>query len=197
VPTRAAFAPPGRVATPSPPSSLLHGPPTPLALRPSLRFPSLGPTAGHSPPAEDRGLPGCWAVLFLRAAAHHPAGRAAPSPTFAETALLPSGSCTPWASGTRLFQGCTARGPHARCPTHQRPRYRRRCKGSLPACRAQLWPGGFRTRWTTHRISRSVATSFPIGPAYPGRSARPGTDPLGVRYCVPGIPQAGRAFDKR
>ena len=26
-------------------------------------------------------------------------------------------------------------------------------QGSLPACRAQRWPGGFRTRWTPNRIS--------------------------------------------
>ena len=84
--------------------------------------------------------------------------------------------------GTRnaSFSGLYPRGPHARGPTHQRPRYRSRCKDSLPACRAQLWPGGFRTRWTTHRLSRSFATSFPIGPAYPGRSTRP--DPISTNY---------------
>ena len=30
-----------------------------------------------------------------------------------------------------------------------------RLQGWLPACRARLWPGGIRTRWTTDRISRN------------------------------------------
>jgi hypothetical protein len=32
-------------------------------------------------------------------------------------------------------------------------------QGSLPACRAQLWPDGFRTRWTTNRISEVPLSS--------------------------------------
>ena len=44
----------------------------------------------------------------------------------------------------------------------------RTAQGSLPACRAQLWPGGIRTRWTTYRISERN-TFLPNGPALPGR----------------------------
>ena len=61
------------------------------------------------------------------------------------------------------------RGSHVRRPTHRRDSYPHRRKALLPACRAQLWPGGFRTHWTTHRISVGIATSFPFGPALPGR----------------------------
>jgi hypothetical protein len=61
------------------------------------------------------------------------------------------------------------RGSHVRRPTHHRDGYPQRRKALLPACRAQLWPGGFRTHWTTYRISAGIATSFPFGPALPGR----------------------------
>ena len=61
------------------------------------------------------------------------------------------------------------RGSHVRRPTHRRDSHPQRRKALLPACRAQLWPGGFRTHWTTYRISVGIATSFPFGPALPGR----------------------------
>ncbi len=42
-------------------------------------------------------------------------------------------------------------------------------QGSLPTCRAQLWSGGFRTHWTTHRFSSRFRHLLPIGPASTGR----------------------------
>ncbi len=65
------------------------------------------------------------------------------------------------------------RGSHVRRPTHRRDGYPQRRKALLPACRAQLWPGGFRAHWTTYRISVGIATSFPVGPALPGRFYHP------------------------
>src|SRR5439155_13003783 len=35
-------------------------------------------------------------------------------------------------------------------------------QGSLLACRAQLWPGGTLTRWTTLKISGVPLSSFPL-----------------------------------
>ena len=61
-------------------------------------------------------------------------------------------------------------GPRARCLTHLPPRCRDRSQGSLPACRAQLWPGGFCTHWMTYDISGKVSPPFlPNRPALPGR----------------------------
>ena len=41
---------------------------------------------------------------------------------------------------------------------------------SLLACRAQLWPGGFRTHWMTNDISERFTSFFPYRPALPGRT---------------------------
>ena len=103
----------------------------------------------------NRGLPGCWVVLFLRAAVKHPAGSAAVSPLPATTTMLSSTIWKPWTPEINPLSRLYTCGPHVRCPTHQRPCCQFRCKDSLPACRAQLWPDGFRTRWTTYRFSRT------------------------------------------
>lgn len=39
-------------------------------------------------------------------------------------------------------------------------------QGSLPACRARLWPDGFRARWTTNTISGVPLISFPRDQPY-------------------------------
>jgi hypothetical protein len=45
-------------------------------------------------------------------------------------------------------------------------------QGSLPACRAQLWPGGTGTRRTANpNFMDPSPTSIPFGPALPGRSS--------------------------
>ncbi len=49
-----------------------------------------------------------------------------------------------------------------RCPLAQ---------GWLPACRALLWPDGFRTRWTTFRNFMKLPHVFiPFRPELPGRT---------------------------
>jgi hypothetical protein len=163
----------GRVRCPrSPASLLLWGPPTSRLLRPPLRSslaarPTSGralllsrpqvhprPTArrrflvrlpvGLNHPRKGETLPGCWVVLWIRAAVCDPAKRAPASP-LAAAALLPSGGTTPWALGNRKFRGCT----HAarvlvrlriirghRCPrskAHYRP-------AGLGSCRAGRSP---------------------------------------------------------
>lgn len=55
----------------------------------------------------------------------------------------------------RFFRGCSTHGPHARVPTHRRVRYRLRRKARSRPGRAHPWPGGFRTRWMTNKVSWS------------------------------------------
>ena len=116
-------------------------------------------------------LPGYWAVLFVRATVNHPARTAMPSPSFScghgTVAFRKDSSLGSWHF---LFVSRPyPRGSHVRRPTHRRDGYPKRRKALLPACRAQLWPGGLRAHWTTYRISVGIATSFPFGPALPGR----------------------------
>ncbi len=49
------------------------------------------------------------------------------------------------------------------------PRRRRASQGSLPSSWAAAFSGGFRTRWTTNRISEAIASLPPSGPDLPGR----------------------------
>jgi len=73
-----------------------------------------------------------------------------------------------------LFSKPTTHGPHARVPTLRRSRYRDRRQARYRLGRAHPWPGGFRTRWTTNRISWSHhICSNPNRPAEPGRTVSP------------------------
>ena len=59
--------------------------------------------------------------------------------------------------GTRneyKFRGRMAHGPRACAPTLRRTRRRDRLQARYRLGRAHPWPDGFRTRWTTDRISR-------------------------------------------
>ncbi len=53
---------------------------------------------------------------------------------------------------SRLLSLAGSHDPHARVPMHHASTRRLpdMLQGSLPACWAQLWPDGIRTRWTTH-----------------------------------------------
>jgi len=51
------------------------------------------------------------------------------------------------------FRGCFPHGPHVHVPTHRRPRRRARRKARYRLGRLSPSPDGFRTRWTTYRIS--------------------------------------------
>ena len=90
----------------------------------------------------------------VRAPVKHPAGRADASPLASRRRPC----CLRWlkgpsAPGMSALSRPLSRSPHVGAPTHHRSVLPRTAQGSLPACRAQLWPGGFRTRWTTYRIS--------------------------------------------
>ena len=79
------------------------------------------------------GLPGAWAVLFVRAMVEHPAGYVPLLAHLTERPLWPSGNSAPWASGK-------VRGFGAACPWPTRSRtyaspgpFLRPSQGSLPA----------------------------------------------------------------
>ena len=161
----------------SPPSWLIFGPPTPCQRQPRLRFPSpsayldggrlfLTGNRVHprtrlrrrwvtGPPylpefssRKGQGLPGYGAVLFMRAADKYPARPAISLPLSAVMTVLLSSSVKPWATWELPFQGWLIR------PTSS-PVYASAAtlpaslQDWLPACWAQLWLGGFCTRWTT------------------------------------------------
>ena len=98
----------------------------------------------------------------VRAPVKHPAGRTVASPPCSRRWPC----CLRWlkgpsAPGISALSRPLSRSPHVCVPTHHQPVLPRTAQGSLPACRAQLWPGGFRTRWTTYRISeRNTSLSF-------------------------------------
>jgi hypothetical protein len=78
------------------------------------------------------GLPGSWAILFVRAMVEHPAGDVPLLAQFSQGSLLPSGHSAPWASGKTIGFG-------AACPWPTRSRayaspalFRRLSQGSLP-----------------------------------------------------------------
>ena len=134
----------------------------PRPLRPSLWFPSLGPTSRR----KDSDLPGYWLVLFIRATANHPAECHVPSP-IAGTSPWLSGFTAPWATRNSRFSGPTHAAHMLAHPrfNHSLPRA---LPGSLPAGGASPSPGGFCTRWkaspifspllphqTSHRASRA------------------------------------------
>jgi hypothetical protein len=81
-------------------------------------------------------------------------GRSLPSPTsLAGRPLLPSGHSAPWASG--MVTGFVAAVPRpARSRAYASPAaLPRPSQGSLPVGAVTPSPDGFRTRWTTYRIS--------------------------------------------
>jgi len=113
------------------------------------------------------GLPGSWAVLFLRAKVVHPAGCSLPSPTSlrGRPLCLQEKQLPRHPEMVHRFRG--------RCPRPARSRayaspaaLPRPSQGSLPVGAYPL-PDGFRTRWTTlpkfhrtHRMIHSLRTSL-------------------------------------
>ena len=132
------------------------------------------------------GLPGAWVVLFIRAAAMYPAGASRSRPSS-------SASLLPWEDdplGTGMMDDFVAGSPRPTClrayasPTSSPTP----SQGSLPAWRATPWPDGFRTRWTTNRISWLPHFSTPFGPALPGRTLSPhpaSGSPRGMQPVMP------------
>jgi len=99
------------------------------------------------------GLPGSWAVLFLRAKVVHPAGCSLPRLLL----LREDRCCLQEKQLLGIRNGHRFRG---RCPS-ARTLARLRIAGRVAAPVARLTtvgavtplPDGFRTRWTTYRIS--------------------------------------------
>lgn len=67
----------------------------------------------------------------------HPAGCAVSSTSQTDTALLPSGTTTPWATGTTEITKLHSHGSHSRVPTY-------RCGSYLPPRKARFRPAGLR-----------------------------------------------------
>jgi len=99
----------------------------------------------------NKGLPGSWTVLFLRAGVEHPAGYG-PLPAHRNGEFV--AFRTNRTLGIRDDIDFEAPpGPHARVPTLRRPRCRDRRQARYRLGRAHPWPGGLRTRWTTNEVS--------------------------------------------
>ena len=122
--------------------------------------PTIGPEIAGKPISNDRapvfrnvGLPGYWAVLFLRAVVVHPAGCDLLLAHYRSSRCGLREIWHPRHPDFDSFRGRLAHGPHARAPALRRPRYRDRRKARYRPGRAHPWPGGFRTRWTTYEVS--------------------------------------------
>ena len=109
------------------------------------------------------GLPGAWAVLFVRALVEHPAGYGPRLAHLTERLLWPSGKSAPWASGKMIGFGAACpmartfaclriaeaiSGPVARLTTGP---------GGLTLGRAGFAPAGRRTKF-----HEGIATSNPL-----------------------------------
>lgn len=198
----------GRVRAPprSPASSLLRSPPTPSLHRSRLRFPlpATYPEAEASssprraclrqrtarrrvitgspwhrlPSRREEGLPGCWAVLFVRAVSRPPRRvhrlpspwRPVSSSFLSETALQPSGLNTPWAPGMRISRLEPSRPTRSRAyasTTASPPSP----QGSLPTCWAHALAGRVSHPLDSEpSFMASSHTHTPLGPALPGRT---------------------------
>ena len=127
---------------------------------PALRKTGMGRGAARSPPVK----PGdYWAVLFVRAMVEHPAGYAPLLAHLTERLLWPSGNSAPWASGKVRGFGAATPGPtRSHASASPRPFLTRR-KACYRRGRAHPSPGGFRTPWTTHKVSWSYyRLQFPL-----------------------------------
>ena len=103
-----------------------------------------------------------WVILLERAMVIHSAGASSPRPhPSGDDPAAFRGPKPLGCAGTIYLSELQPHGPRARGPTHSPPRYRDRNKDSLPACRAQLWPGEIRTHWMK-RYFRTHLLSFPI-----------------------------------
>jgi hypothetical protein len=80
------------------------------------------------------GLPGCWAVLFDRAAVHHPAGSPSARPSASEATAFQARE--PLSTGITTISGLLPCGPLVRLPTHQSTC----CQGN---CKADYRPAGY------------------------------------------------------
>ena len=111
------------------------------------------PYAG-SVPRRNEGLPGAWAILFVRAVVDGPRRvRPLPRPLSGGVAVAFRLSNTLGTPESRFLSWLPTHGPRARVPTHRRTRCRSRRKARYRPGRAHPWPGGFRTRGMTNKVS--------------------------------------------
>ena len=125
--------------------------PPPTGATPETFLPRL-PASRLSTRGKNEGIPGAWAILFVRAVVYDPAGCDHPSPVLGEVAVAFRRVNT---LGTRKHVSFVATYPR---PTRSRAYASPNplpspAQGSLPAGRAHPWPGGFRTRWMTNKVS--------------------------------------------
>lgn len=107
---------------------------------------------------------------------HLPRRLERPPRPLAVTSLLPSGPPRPWAEPEFPFRWLAHHGPRVRLPTHQRSRYRERCKAGYRPAGLSFGRAGFAPAGRLFRISRRHRlTSYPYGPAGPGRIRRRGS----------------------
>src|SRR5262249_20655832 len=87
------------------------------------------------------GLPGAWAVLFVRAMVAHPPGAVPLLAQVSPGALWPAGHAAPWASGPALGVGAACPWPtRSRASASPTPELRA-SPGSLPAWAGSPWAG--------------------------------------------------------
>lgn len=114
--------------------SVPHGPTTRALANVSCvgdGSPALRKTGDGSRRGE--GLPGYWAVLFVRAMVEHPAGYVPLLAQLTERRLWPSGNSAPWASGKVIGFGAATPWP-TRSHTYASPApFPRPSQGLLPA----------------------------------------------------------------
>ena len=126
--------------------------PPPTGATPETFLPRL-PISRLSTRGKNEDIPGAWAILFVRAVVYDPAGYVPPLAHLSVRSLLPSGDLMPWAPGNIFLSWL-----HGPRPTRSRAYASPNplpspAPGSLPAGRAHPWPGGFRTRWMTNKVS--------------------------------------------
>ena len=132
-------------------SSPPHRCPPPTGATPETFLPRL-PASRLSTRGKNEGIPGAWAILFVRAVVYDPARCDHPSPVLGEVAVAFRRVNT---LGTRKHVSFVATYPR---PTRSRAYASPNplpspAQGSLPAGRAHPSPGGFRTRWMTNKVS--------------------------------------------
>jgi len=105
------------------------------------------------------GLPGYWAVLFLRAVVQHPAGLDLALPLLlfekihGEVAIAFANNRTLGIRNDHSFRGHVPTAHTLACLRFAGLVTEDRRKARYRLGRAHPWPGGLRTRWTTYEIS--------------------------------------------
>jgi hypothetical protein len=104
-------------------------------------------------PEEKRGDPRCLGHPLRACRAQRPRRVRPPLAHLAVRSLLPSGDLIPWAPGNIFLSWLPGPRPtRSRAYASPNP-LPSPAQGSLPAGRAHPWPGGFRTRWMTNKVS--------------------------------------------